>query len=399
MNFKISSIILGLGALMAVGAVHAGLKSKFKEAAKTHASQLKDQVDSKAASVKGRAKEKRDKITEKAKEKGRKIKGKFLYSTEGGKEVESAESLLLRLDNMVSAEVIIKMIGLMREDAKFQLGKRQAKFDQSKAALEKMLADVEIKIKDLRTKVTQKQEQNIAVFKAAQAGKQEVVDKAQATLDQDNAALLTVLNGLDAFANNNLISGVRDIMVQATAKSKETAQKDLNKYNNDIDALQKKIDKAQDALEKALNQPKFVQQMQNLGLQSNAIVGALGRLIEVYEDFRESDFWNFFESKELDYMTNLTSFSEEAGCSLNLNIKDINMVNENITKLTSCKKNVINGVASKPDVRYLKQDSRFLSLPACSSLTESADISDVEQCIVNYGGIELTSFGPRVVAQ
>lgn len=399
MKKTIYLIILGLSTFLAVGTLHAGLKSKIKTAAKPYAAKIKEQVEEKTVNVKGRAAEKRDKITSKAKEKGAKIKNKLIFKTENGKDVESAESLLLRLDNMVSAEVILKMIGLLREDAKFQLAQRQARFDQNKIALDKMLSDVEQKMSDLKAKVSKKQADNIAVYQAAIKGKQEVAANAQAILDQDNAALLSVLNGIDAFTDNRLISSVRDIMVQASAKSKETAQKDLNKYNDDINNLQQKIDIAQDKLETALNNPKYVQQMQNFALQSNAIISAFGKLITAYEDFRESDFWNFFDSKELNYLNNLTSFSDDAGCSLNLNIADINMVNDNFTQIAGCKKNIINGIANKPDIRYLRQDSRFMSLPACASLNESSDISDVEQCIVNYGGISLTTFGNTVVPQ
>lgn len=389
--FMVGSLVMGLMS----SSSYAGLGDKLRP--------YQEKVSEKKDSLKASAKKKKSYIVEKAKKKGEKLVTKFgvdtIVTMVNGKEVETTDSLLIRLDNMVSAEVILKMIKLMQADMKFQLDRARIAFDQAEPLLKNALEEVQQKMEDLRQKVSQKIQERIDIYNAEIKGRQEIVDNAKKTLEADNTPLIEAANTLAALTGNSVIGAIREVVVSTAAAKKGMAQKDIIKLNSQIEKTGRKLGEETEKLKKALNDPKYKAQMQALTAQSNAVIQALATLKKRYEDVINADFFNYFDNQQEKYDTGLDTFTQQAGCEVKLTTYDETSIQGSLEKLRSCKKNLLEGITGKPDVPYLRKDTAFTSNSACAALNENSDIADAEKCISAFTGVPLTSFGQGHVNQ
>lgn len=382
---------------------HGSVKDRLR-ATKSYYTETREKASEKKADLKAKVKEKREKVEAKAKAAGQKVTTSFgidmILKKEGGKEVETTESLLLRLDNMVSAETILKMIFLGMEDMKFQLGKRSAKFDQSRAYLDKKLTEIQNAMEALRIKVTQKVAEKIGRSENEIKTYQQLTDAAKNIKDTDLSKMYTGLSIASSLMDSEVIEGVRGVMVNAGAKSKINAQKDIDNLNTKMLKVQENLEKQRGEMAKILGSSKFKSEMASLQGQYDKVISLLGELSDAFADARlDGDYFNYINTKDMKFDDMLGDFAKKAGCDVTLQSGDdlIPSLIKAKDTLKNCKKNIINGIASKKDVPFLKNDTAFQSISTCKSLSEEADIVDVEKCLKDYGGIDLSSFGSAVV--
>lgn len=362
-----------------------------------------DELRHKKEQMKLTAREKKNKVYASARRKTAKLKTvagiDILVDVINGKEVEAPESLLMRLDNMTAAEIMLKMVQNMQADMTFQLDRRQAKYDQSKALLESYINDIENKINEFRATMLKKIEDNKAIYEKQIQGRQDIVNEAKKTLEQNNQSLLNAMSTADALMGNETLGAIRGLIVKTTAAKKGLAQKDIINLNKDMEKIQTKLTAESEKLKKVLSDPKFVSQMANYKAIMNKLIERIGNIEQEYVAFRESDFFNYFDTQQGKYDTNITEFTKAASCLVDIKTYDIKSIKDAYAKLATCKDRVINGFEDKNKVPYLRSDTKFMSLPSCKSLTKESDSHEVGQCMTDYTGVPLTSFGDVVVKQ
>lgn len=295
--------------------------------------------------------------------------------------LDTTAQTLVKLDNLVSLEVILKMITLFNADTSFQFAKKQQGFGAVKIQLDKLLVQTEKDMADLRTNLTKKINANIAQISQSVAGKTAVQRQAQQTLEDDNTVMLGMIDSINALSDNAL-GFVRTLVARAAATKKETAQRDLTTMNAQIESSEEKLEAERAKLEQALQNPKFQEKMKDLIAKRNQVITDIASISTLYDQMMENDFFNFYEPQATSYGASLKTFSDGSGCNLDRD-------NYRVTSIQRCKETLISTLKTN-DIE---------NVTACTSLTPSADISDVEACITSFTGVPLTSFGKIIVKQ
>lgn len=415
---KIGASALFLSAVILPEASHGDLRGRFergREKLRTQTAVLKDLVAEQTEVAQGVISEKKTKIKKKAKEKKDKIVTVFQEKVEKtpekvqagaqkvldttqkvvtavrGKEsahvaelqqkLDTVEQTLVKLDNVVSLEVILKMIDLFRADVNFQFTKKQQGFSNVKSQLDTLLTQVERDMIDLRNSVAQKRERKIAELQQAIAGRTSITRQAQQTLEDDNTVMLGVIDGINAFSDNAL-GFVRTLVARAAATKKETAQRDLDTLNSQIENTQIKLEQERENLTAVLQDPKFQSKMSDLMAKQGKVIAAIAKLSTLYNDMMKNDFFNYFDPSATSYLDSLKTFSDGSGCRLDRD-------NYRATSIQRCKETLINTL----------KENDLNEKTACATLTPSADISDVEACITSFINMPLTTFGDFIVKQ
>lgn len=401
MRSSYKALFLAMGCTVTASqGLEAGLRTKTKELGElvhAKASERKAQVSASATALKSTLKVKKDKIKETFKETGKEaakntLEGaqKVVTAVRGTEsahvtalqaKLDTTAETLIKLDNVVSLEVILKMIQLFQADVSFQFEKKRQGFDRIRGQLDALLTKTQRDMDALRNNAVQKQKSNIDRLQQAISGRAALARQAQQALEDDNTVLLGVIDGLNNYSDNAL-GFVRTLVARAAATKKETAQKDLEALNRDLEAAQTKLTTERAKLETALKNPKFQSRMADLMAQQSQIIAAIAQVSDAYTTMMENDFFNYFDPSATAYLRDLGVFSDGSGCHLSL-------ANYRKDAIQSCKARLITQL----------KDNDIEKHTACTSLTPDADIVDVQDCITSVANVPLTTFGRVLVAQ